>query len=221
MSILECNGLVKYYNSYEVLKGISLKIEQGDFLAIVGQSGSGKSTLLYLLSGLESVSNGDVKFKDKSILNLSDKEMSNIRLTEFGFVFQFYNLIENLTVEENIMYPLLIGKSKLKKQEIKEKVLECAEKVNLKDKLKKYPYQLSGGECQRVAIARAIITSPSIIFADEPTGNLDSKMGIEIMELLSKINKELNTTIIMVTHNDLLSNYFNRIVTIKDGKLYE
>jgi len=219
-TILSCQNLIKMYGEQEVLKGVSLDINSGDFMAVVGQSGSGKSTLLYLLSGLEKPTNGEVLLEGKSILNLKDKEVSQLRLHKYGFVFQFYNLIENLTVAENIMYPLMMDK-KIKKEEAKKMVQEVAEKVNLADKLKKYPFQLSGGEQQRVSIARAIITSPSIIFADEPTGNLDSKMGLEVMDLLSSINKEYNTTIIMVTHNDSLNNYFNRIVTIKDGKIYE
>ena len=216
--IVKTENLEKDYGNNKVIKGITLNIEEGQMVTIIGQSGSGKSTLIYLLSGLEQPSSGKIFLNDKLITDLSDKEMSNIRKKEIGFIFQFYNLIDNLSVLDNIMFPMMLNGSN--KKEARKKALDFAQIVGLDNKIDNLPHELSGGEQQRVSIARALSINPKIIFADEPTGNLDSKMGIEIMELLKRINKDYNTTIVMVTHNNDLLKYFDYVIHIKDGKAY-
>ncbi len=200
-----------------VLKGINLEIKKGEFVSIMGPSGSGKSTLLYLLGGLESVTEGTIQISSRDIVHLDDKDQSKMRRREIGFVFQNYNLVPNLTVEENILLPLLLdGK---KKKDLKAKLEDILNIVGLQDHRHHTPMQLSGGQQQRVAIARAVITSPDIIFADEPIGNLDSVMGTEILTLLQRINQERHTTIIMVTHSEESAKYTNRVIRLKDGRI--
>ena len=169
--IVRTENLEKVYGNNKVIKGITLNIEEGQMVTIIGQSGSGKSTLLYLLSGLEQPSSGKVFFNDRLINNLSDKEMSDIRKKEIGFIFQFYNLIDNLSVLDNIMFPILLNGTN--KKEARQKALDYAKIVGLDNKVYSLPHELSGGEQQRVSIARALSINPKIIFADEPTGNLD------------------------------------------------
>ena len=202
-----------------VLNDINLKINKGDFVSIMGPSGSGKSTLLYLMGGLDKATEGDIIINNVKINSLDDNEQSKMRRKDIGFVFQFYNLIPNLTVEENIMLPALLDGEN--KKEIKDRVDNLLKLVGLSERRNHTPRELSGGQQQRTAIARALITNPDIIFADEPIGNLDSKSGVEILTLLQKINKECNTTIIMVTHSEESSKYGNRVVRILDGKIVE
>ncbi len=201
--------------SLMILKDISIKINVGDFISIMGPAGSGKSTLLYILGGLDKPSTGKVLMNGEDISKFSDDKQSVMRRRNIGFVFQFYNLIPNLNVEENILLPVLLDGNKTK--DYKKELDNILEIVGLTERRKHTPKELSGGQQQRVAIARALINNPEIIFADEPTGNLDSKTGTEIMELLRKINRENKKTIIMVTHSMETAEYGNRVVNIKDG----
>ncbi len=198
-----------------VLKGVSLKVLQGEFVSIMGQSGSGKSTLLYILGGLDTPTGGTVYMNGTNISLWGDEEMSKIRRQKIGFVFQFYNLIPNLNVEENIMLPLLLDGKKMR--EYKKQLNHILEVVGLSDRRKHTPRELSGGQQQRVAIARALIGNPEILFADELTGNLDSETGTEIMNLLRDINHESGQTIIMVTHSPEAAKSSSRIITVRDG----
>ncbi len=202
-----------------VLKDINLVIEKGEFVSIMGPSGSGKSTLLYLLGGLESVTRGTIEINEKDIVRLNDEEQSRMRRKEIGFVFQAYNLIPNLTVEENILMPLLLDG--VKKKDLKDKLEEILEITGLSDHRNHTPKELSGGQQQRVAIARAVITSPDIIFADEPIGNLDSITGNGILSLLQRINRQKNTTIVMVTHSKESTAFGTRVIFLKDGMIAE
>ena len=203
----------------EVLKGIDMEIRKGEFISIMGPSGSGKSTLLYLIGGLDQPTGGNVFIKDKDIHKLNDKHESEMRRRDIGFVFQFYNLVPNFNIEENVMLPVLLDGGKMKKY--KDKLDEVLEIVDLKDRKKHTPRELSGGQQQRVAIARALMNDPDIILADEPIGNLDSKSGTNIMELFQKINKEHNKTIVQVTHSHSAALYGSRIVNIKDGVIFK
>ena len=200
-----------------VLKNISLKVIQGEFVSIMGQSGSGKSTLLYILGGLDVPTSGSVFMNGMDISKFNDEKMSRIRRQNIGFVFQFYNLIPNLNVEENIMLPLLLDGKKMR--DYKKPLKDILEVVGLSDKRGHTPRELSGGQQQRVAIARALIGNSKILFADEPTGNLDSHTGAEIMSLLKRINKERGQTIIMVTHSPEAAKSSNRVITVSDGLL--
>ena len=199
----------------KVLKDISLQVMQGEFVSIMGPSDSGKSTLLYILSGLDTPTSGHVLLNGTDISRFGDEKMSRIRRQKIGFVFQFYNLIPNLNVEENIMLPLLLDGKKMggyRKQ--LEQILEI---VGLSDRRRHTPRELSGGQQQRVAIARALIGNPEILFADEPTGNLDSKTGAEIMALLREINRTNGQTIIMVTHSPEAAQSSSRVIHVQDG----
>ena len=199
----------------KVLKDISLQVMQGEFVTIMGPSGSGKSTLLYILGGLDTPTSGHVLLNGTDISRFGNEKMSRIRRQKIGFVFQFYNLIPNLNVEENIMLPLLLDGKKMggyRKQ--LEQILEI---VGLSDRRRHTPRELSGGQQQRVAIARALIGNPEILFADEPTGNLDSKTGAEIMALLREINRTSGQTIIMVTHSPEAAQSSSRVIHVQDG----
>lgn len=198
-----------------VLKDISLQVMQGEFVSIMGPSGSGKSTLLYILGGLDVPTRGQVLLNGMDISHFGDEKMSRIRRQKIGFVFQFYNLIPNLNVEENIMLPLLLdGKKMGSYQKQLDHILEM---VDLTERRRHTPRELSGGQQQRVAIARALIGSPEILFADEPTGNLDSRTGNEIMELLRDINQTSGQSIIMVTHSPEAAKSSSRVITVQDG----
>jgi putative ABC transport system ATP-binding protein len=203
--------------SVEVLKGINLKIELGEFASIMGPSGSGKSTLLYLIGGLDKPTTGSIKLKGVDIAKINDKEESILRRREIGFVFQFYNLIPNLNVEENIMLPVLLDGKKMGKY--KTQLNEILDIVGLSQRRKHTPRELSGGQQQRVAIARALINEPDIILADEPIGNLDSKAGNEIMNLFREINKIKGKTIVQVTHSSESAEFGERIINVKDGRI--
>ena len=221
MSIVKVESLTKVFgeknNKSTVLDNISFEINKGEFVSLMGASGSGKSTLLYLIGGLDKPTSGEVFINDKDINKLKEKQISKLRRRDIGFVFQFYNLVQNLTVEENIMLPVIMdGKKERDYKERLEKILKI---IGLEDKRKSLPNQLSGGQQQRVSIARAIILSPSIILADEPIGNLDSKSGEEVMKLFKTINEEENITILQVTHSEESAKYGNRIIRLKDGKI--
>ncbi len=221
--VVETEGLYKEYgnknNRVPILKGIDLQIEEGKFVSIMGPSGSGKSTLLYLLGGLEEIDGGKVCILGKELKNLKDAEKSRIRRQELGFVFQFYNLVPTLTVRENVLLTLALDNKKVKKH--KDEAEKWLEAVGLKEYMKHKPSELSGGQQQRVAIARSLINDPKIILADEPIGNLDSKTGMEVMELFKKINEEYNKTILMVTHSQESSTYANEHIFLKDGKIVD
>ncbi len=199
----------------KVLKDISLHVECGEFVSVMGPSGSGKSTLLYLMGGLENVTAGTIEIGGQDISKMNDTSISALRRSRIGFVFQAYNLIPNLTVEENILMPVLLdGK---KKKDMKMRLEEVINAVDLGDKRQSTPKELSGGQQQRVAIARAVIARPEILFADEPIGNLDSVNGTGILELLQKINREQKTTVVMVTHSEESTKYGTRVIRLKDG----
>lgn len=218
-TIVEVKDLYKTYQmgqlSVEVLKKISLNVNKGDFLSIMGPSGSGKSTLLYMMGGLDKITSGNIIVNGKEMSTLSDELESTIRRKDIGFIFQFYNLIPNLNVEENILVPILLDHKK--KKDYMKKIDQILETVGLSDRKYHTPRELSGGQQQRVSIARALINDPEIILADEPTGNLDSKSSTDILNLLKDINKTHHKTIIMVTHSKESALYGNRLINLKDG----
>ncbi|HID63077.1 MAG TPA: ABC transporter ATP-binding protein [Anaerolineae bacterium] len=221
MAILEANDVSKQYQMGEVtvdaLDGVDFVVEKGESVAVMGPSGSGKSTLLHLLGGLDKPTDGEVTLGGRRLSVMSDKEITLARRRNVGFIFQFYNLLPILTAEENIALPLLIDGKKLKKYQ--GKIDELLELVGLTDRRKHKPDQLSGGEQQRVAIARAFVNDPDIVLADEPTGNLDSRAGEEIMKLLRHSCDELGQTIIVVTHDPKAASFADRIVFLKDGQI--
>lgn len=219
---IEANKLCKSFNlgnnEVEVLKDIDLQINKGEFVSIMGPSGSGKSTLLYLIGGLDKPTSGNITINSKELSKMKDKEQSIMRRRDIGFVFQFYNLVPNLNIEENVMLPILLDGKKVK--DYKERLDEMLELVGLADRRKHTPRELSGGQQQRVAIARALINEPEILLADEPIGNLDSKTGMEVMALLQNINKKKAKTIIQVTHSKEAAAYGNRIINVMDGRVW-
>lgn len=218
--IIEAIALTKNFgqkNQYSVLKNISLKIYKGEFIAITGASGSGKSTLLNILSGLDSPSSGEIRYNSKTISSFSDNTLSNFRNQTIGFVFQSYNLQPFLSVYDNIAIPAYL--KNLKRAQIEPKVDSLLKIMGLEDKRDHQISELSGGQCQRVAIARALINDPSVIFADEPTGNLDSQNTENIISILRHINQNFHITIILVTHEASIANLADRLLTIKDGEL--
>ena len=200
----------------QVLNGACMYVQEGEFVSLMGASGSGKSTLLYLIGGLDRDFEGKISLCSKDIGSLKDKELSDLRLKNIGFVFQFYNLVMNLSVEDNILLPQTMnGKSK---SSLKKELDEILEITGLTEKRKAMPNQLSGGQQQRVAVARAVIGNPKIILADEPTGNLDKKSTIEIMELFKRLNQERGLTILQVTHSEECATYGTRTVVLDSGK---
>lgn len=215
--MIELKHIQKKYRDVEVLKDISLLIKKGEFITIMGSSGSGKSTLLYIMGGMEYPTSGSVFLSGRDILGLSDKQKSKFRQSEVGFVFQNYNLVQNLTVEENIALPALLARKK--KHDVAPRLEQLLQLLGLTEQRRKIPSQLSGGQQQRVAIARAVINNPPLILADEPTGNLDSASAIQVMEMLHHINQSFQTTIVHITHNSDLIAYGTRIIAIKDGQI--
>ncbi|MFA5449872.1 MAG: ABC transporter ATP-binding protein [Clostridia bacterium] len=218
MTILRAENITKVFaENIRALDDVSLEINKGDFLSVVGASGSGKSTLLTILGGIDSPTSGKVFFEDKDITLFKERELALLRRTKIGFVFQFFNLAPYLTVLENIMLPIILSakpqRDALKKADV---LMEYLGITAQRDKL---PAKLSGGEQQRTAIARGLIFEPEIILLDEPTGNLDSKSSTEIMELLKRINSEFSTTVVQVTHSEINASYGNRIITMRDGKI--
>ena len=207
------------YRELKVLNGINLNIQKGEFVSIIGASGAGKSTLLHILGTLEKPTKGHLEINNQNLSNFSDKKLSEFRNNEIGFIFQFHNLLSEFTAFENICIPGYI--SKKSKKEVEDKAIELMKKLNIDNRQHHKPNELSGGEQQRVAIARSLINSPSIILADEPTGNLDSKNSSEIHHLLSSLNKTLKQTIIVVTHNSELSKITDRQILIADGMILD
>lgn len=217
MEIIKVVDLKKSFGSVEVLRGINFCIEEGERIAIMGNSGCGKTTLLKMLGLIEDPTLGDVYYKGEKSKNLSRDEISEIRLNDIGFVFQDFRLLDSLTIQENIMLPMIINKEE--EDIMFDKCNYYAEKVGIKHLLSKKPSNISGGEKQRTAICRALINNPSIIYADEPTGNLDSKTGKTIIDILVNTNIELKKTLIMVTHDPLIASHCSRVIWLKDGLL--
>jgi len=221
--MLEAAGIHKIYiqatKELRVLKGVDLKIKQGDFLAIVGPSGAGKSTLLHILSGLDKPSQGQVVLDGQDIYKMNDHKRAAMRNEKVGFVFQFYHLLPEFTALENVMLPGLIKNDMDHKEEQQTRGMNLLERLGLKDRVGHKPNQLSGGEQQRVAIARALMNEPKVIFCDEPTGNLDSKTGEDIIHLLRDLNRENKQTIVMVTHDKYLAELSHRVIQMRDGQI--
>ena len=219
MTLIEVKNLNKIYGSGEAevkaLKNINLNIEQGEFVAIVGQSGSGKSTLLHLIGGVDIPSSGEVIIDGKNIYKLKEKELSILRRRKLGFIFQFFNLIPVLTAQENIEMPVLLDNEKIDKKYMN----ELLRILGLEERKNNYPSQLSGGQQQRVSIGRALANKPSIILADEPTGNIDSKNSKEVLELLKYCAKKYNQTLILITHDINIAKSADRVITIEDGEI--
>lgn len=223
MSILEAKNLTKIYGrnnemTFKALDSFSMDVEQGEFVGVMGPSGSGKTTLLNMLATIDTPSSGDILINGTNPRDLSEKQVSIFRRRELGFIFQDFNLLDTLSVRENIILPMVIDNKRT--SQIECRVLEVARLLNIEDILNKKIYQISGGQQQRAACARALVNSPSIILADEPTGNLDSKASGDVMESLTKLNIREGATILMVTHDPFAASYCRRIVVIKDGKLF-
>lgn len=218
MPLIKAENIFKYYiEGIKVLDDVSIEINKGEFVSILGASGSGKSTLLAILSGLDKPSSGNVFFDDMNLVDKSEKDLAKLRRTKIGYVFQFFNLVPYMTVKENVLLPLILNGKVTK--EMEGEVDELLDQLGLSDYSDRLPSKLSGGEQQRVAIARGLIFKPEVLFLDEPTGNLDSKTGHSIMELLAKINKEYNTTIVQVTHSKENAKFSSRLIYIQDGKI--
>ncbi|CEH33350.1 ABC transporter ATP-binding protein [Romboutsia lituseburensis] len=222
-NIIELRNMQKYYpvgkDKLHVLKSINLEIKKGDFVMIMGKSGSGKTTLLNILGFLDRFSEGQYIFKGNDVTNLSEKERSKFRNTNIGFVFQQFNLIQNLNIYKNVELPMIYN-NKYSKEEKDKKIKHNLDLVDLSDKINQKPLELSGGQQQRITIARALVNEPDIIFADEPTGALDTETSKDIMDLLKKLNND-GKTIIMVTHDPELLNYATKVVRLKDGVVVE
>ncbi|OSB12133.1 ABC transporter ATP-binding protein [Paraclostridium bifermentans] len=221
-NILEVKNIEKYYGNRDTINkaidNISFSVSEGEFIGIMGPSGSGKTTLLNCISTIDNVSSGSVIINDQDITKLKTRKLDKFRQTELGFIFQDFNLLDTLTAYENIALALTIKGEKTSK--IDSKVREVAKYLEINNILDKYPYQISGGQKQRVASARAIVTNPSLVLADEPTGALDSKAARLLLERFEKLNQEFNTTILMVTHDAFTASYANRILFIKDGEIF-
>lgn len=219
MNILKIENLKKVYGSGETevkaLDDISFQVEEGEFIAIIGPSGSGKSTLLHSIAGLEKPTSGKVYFYDKDIYKMNKKELTILRRQKIGIIYQFYNLIPTLNVEENVTLPIELDRKKIDNK----KLDEIIKFLGLEKRKKNLPNELSGGQQQKVAIGRALMINPTIILADEPTGNLDSKSSEEIMQVFKKANKDYKQTIIMITHNLEIAKMADRIIKIEDGKI--
>ncbi|MCP4633868.1 MAG: ABC transporter ATP-binding protein [candidate division Zixibacteria bacterium] len=217
--MIELTEIQKVYRTESIetlaLNNINISVQRGEFLSIMGPSGSGKSTLLNIMGLLDEPTHGDVKIDETSIKDYKDRQLASLRNWKIGFVFQSYHLINDLTVIDNVEIPLIYRKISGSKR--RKLAKEALEKVGLSARMKHFPNQLSGGQCQRVAVARAIIGQPEIVLADEPTGNLDSAMGDEILDILMKLNQEEQTTVVMVTHNENMSKRTQRIIRLFDG----
>ncbi|WP_028612183.1 ABC transporter ATP-binding protein [Paenibacillus harenae] len=221
MELLHARNLNKIYPgkvAYKALTNIDLTINQGEFVGIMGPSGSGKTTLLNMVSTIDRPTSGELRIGGQDPFQLTREKLAHFRRRELGFVFQAFNLLDTLTVRENIVLPLTLDGTDL--NEMKRRTAYMAEKLGITDILDKRTYEISGGQAQRTAIARALIHTPKLVLADEPTGNLDSKAARDVMELMSKLNKEENTTMMLVTHDAMAASYCDRVVFIKDGQFY-
>ena len=220
--VLNIKNIEKYYGSngnvVKAIDNISFEVKKGEFVGVMGPSGSGKTTLLNVISTIDEVSAGHIYIEDKDITEINSKDIAKFRRENLGFIFQDFNLLDALTIHENIALALTIKRNK--KDEIDRKVLNAAKELGIEEILHKYPYEVSGGQKQRCACARALVTNPKLILADEPTGALDSRSAQMLIEKISNLNKELEATILMVTHDSFTASYCNRILFIKDGKIF-
>ncbi|MDU1583701.1 MAG: ABC transporter ATP-binding protein [Peptoniphilus harei] len=218
MFILQTNNLTKVYDAevkVEALVDVNFNLSKGDLVAIIGDSGSGKSTFLHLLAGVDKPSSGDIFIEDKNITKLNKEDLTIFRRRNIGVIYQFFNLIPNINVKKNILLPILLDDKKVD-QEYFDEILSI---LGIKDKLNRFPRELSGGEQQRVAIARSLITRPAIVLADEPTGNLDRKNSEDIISLFKLVNQRLNSTIMIITHDEKVANSCNKVYKMVDGRL--
>lgn len=215
--IIQTKNLSKSYGKTQVLKNIDLTIEQGEFTAIMGPSGSGKTTLMNTLSTIDTFNGGDVWIEGKSLLDMKKKALREFRQKRMGFIFQDYNLLNTLTVKENILLPLSLQKTPV--AEMEERLAKIIEALNIEAILQQYPAEISGGQKQRTAAARAIITNPVIVFADEPTGALDSRSATQLLEQIQLLNKTFKTTVMMITHDPYAASYSQRVIFLRDGKI--
>jgi bacitracin transport system ATP-binding protein len=206
------------HNKQEVLKGLDISIEKGEFVSIMGPSGSGKTTLLNVLSSIDNVSQGSIQINSQETTNMKEKQLAEFRKHHLGFIFQDYNLLDTLTVKENILLPLSI--TKISKQEAERKFHAVATELGIYELKDKYPNEISGGQKQRTSAARAFVHEPDIIFADEPTGALDSKSASDMLNKLSELNQNRQASIVMVTHDSVAASYSSRVIFIKDGQIY-
>lgn len=224
MQILKAQNISKIYGTkkntkqYMALKSISFEVNEGDFIGVMGASGSGKTTLLNILGSIDKPTTGKFIMDEKDIATMDKNQLAAHRMKNIGFIFQDYNLLETMTLKENIVLPLALSGHKV--QVMEEKLTKLATDLGIMSVLNKYPYEVSGGEQQRAAACRALITNPKIILADEPTGNLDSKSGRDLLNLLTYINKEYKATILMVTHDVFAASYCQKIMFIRDGEIY-
>ncbi|MEC2074992.1 ABC transporter ATP-binding protein [Metabacillus fastidiosus] len=222
-TILKAKNVQKVFgtkgNMYTALKNINLEIKEGEFVGVMGPSGAGKSTLLNIFSTIDTPTSGEIIIDGKNIVTMNDKQLSDFRRNKLGFIFQDYNLLDTLTVKENILLPLAL--SKVAPKEIEKRVEEIADTFGIREILEKYPYHISGGQKQRTAASRAIVANPSLILADEPTGALDSKSATSLLESLSMLNDKNKSTIMMVTHDAYAASFCKRAIFIKDGELYK
>lgn len=220
--VLEAKQVSKVYgakgNQYHALDNVNVDVEEGEFVGIMGPSGAGKTTLLNIISTIDSPTSGDIFIDGQNIVHMKEDQLALFRRDKLGFIFQDYNLLDSLTVRENIALPLAL--SKVNAKEIEQRVENIAKKFGIDSILDKYPYQVSGGQKQRCAASRAIVTNPSLIFGDEPTGALDSKSATDLLESLRELNEKDNATILMVTHDAFAASYCKRVVVIKDGNVF-
>ncbi|MEK4405938.1 ABC transporter ATP-binding protein [Sporosarcina sp. FSL K6-6792] len=221
-TVLHAQNIRKSYGSrsnvQQVLKGIELRVHEGEFVGIMGSSGAGKTTLLNVLATIDRTTEGSILIGDSDISKMKDRELSAFRREKLGFIFQDYNLLDTLTVKENILLPVSLGK--MNKKEAEAEFTAIADILGIKDLAHKYPHEISGGQKQRTSAARALINRPSMVFADEPTGALDSKSASSLLGTLEDVNKKRDVTIMMVTHDPLASSYCSRVVFLKDGTIY-
>lgn len=220
-NLISVKGVSKIFKvgeeNFTALRDINLEIDTGSFMSFVGPSGSGKTTILNLIGGLDVPTTGNIFFKNTKLSAMNRNQMAQYRRKNIGFIFQTYNLLPVYSVYENILFPLLLNGSKEK--DVRERVMNIINKVGLSDQVKKRPSQLSGGQCQRVAIARALVKDPLLILADEPTANLDSKNSLQILELMSELNKQYKAAVVFSTHDEKVTRYVRREVGLEDGKI--